>query len=169
MAVIPVTPGTGRNVFTYQDGSSNDHPAGVMEYLVGGTPTPVSSAAPMPVAPQAATSGGATPYHLVSAATTNAVSVKATAGVLYAILAFNTNAAARYLHLFDKATTAPVPGTDTPVMTILIPPSNGGVALPIPVGIQFAAGIGISVTGAAADNDATSIGAGDCIIDLIYK
>src|SRR6185312_2259060 len=48
-STIGVTPGSGRNVVTYQDASSNDHPVGVIEILVGTTPTQVSTSAPVPV------------------------------------------------------------------------------------------------------------------------
>lgn len=118
--------------------------------------------------PAAATSGGATPYHLISAASTNATSVKASAGVVYAISAFNTNASARFLKLYDGAT-APTVGTTPVVLTLLIPPSNGGFTLPVPVGIQFSSGIALAVTGGIADSDNTAIGAADVVVDLIYK
>ncbi len=120
------------------------------------------------VTPAAAASGGATPYHLISAATTNATSVKASAGVVYSLSAFNVSASIRFLKLYDKAS-APTVGTDTPVHTLLIPPSNGGLVGPIPVGIQFSNGIALAITGAMADSDATAIGAGDVCVNLAYK
>jgi hypothetical protein len=118
--------------------------------------------------PAAATSGGATPYKLISAASTNASSVKASAGTLYSLSAFNTNASARYLKLYDKAS-SPTVGTDTPVMTMLIPPSNGGFIHHLPVGMAFSAGIALAITGAMADSDTTAIGANDVCVNLGYK
>lgn len=48
LSSIAVTPGSGANIVIYTDGGGNDHPVGVMEILVSGTPTPVSAAAPLP-------------------------------------------------------------------------------------------------------------------------
>jgi hypothetical protein len=52
-----------------------------------------------------ATSGGLSKFHLVSAGSTNATNVKALAGQVYCITAFNTNAAARYLKFHNTAGT----------------------------------------------------------------
>lgn len=57
---------------------------------------------------------------LNSAATTNATSVKATAGNIYTITLSNNGAAAAYFKLYNKAT-APTVGTDTPLDVITIP------------------------------------------------
>lgn len=101
-----------------------------------------------------------TPVNINSAATTNATLVKATAGTLYNISASNINAAARYLKLYNKAT-APVPGTDTPLLTILLPPGSTvdhdfGL-----VGHRFATGIGLAITTGAADSDTGAVAAGE--------
>jgi hypothetical protein len=110
------------------------------------------------VNPAAQTSGGATSFTLLSAATTNSTLVKASAGTLYMLLATNNSANVAFLKLYNKAT-APVVGTDTPVMTIMLP-ANGGVSVPIPtVGINFATGIGYGLTGAAALADTTAVAA----------
>ena len=91
-----------------------------------------------------------------SAATTNPVLVKGSAGTLFNITASNTGAAAAYLKLYNKAT-APTVGTDVPVLTLQIP--AGGFVSPQfgTLGHRFALGIGIGITGAAADNDTTAI------------
>ena len=129
---------------------------------------PVSIAATVATSPAAATSGGATPYHLVSAASTNATSVKASAGVVSSVSAFNTNASPRYLKLFDKAS-APTLGTDTPVLTYLIPPSNGGFTKAYPVGVQFSTGIALAITANMADTDNSAVGASDVCVNIAYK
>lgn len=94
-----------------------------------------------------------------SAATTNATNVKASAGTILAIIGvLNTNAAVRYVHLYDKAS-APTPGTDTPIITLAIPPSNGGRETSIPIGIKCVNGIGYAMTtDAAAGNNAVASG-----------
>lgn len=120
--------------------------------------------------PAAATTGGATPYHLISAATTNATSVKASAGQVYSVTAFNTNASPRYLKFYDLAT-SPTVGTTAVVQTYLIPgnTSGSGLTLALPVGMNFASGIALAITGGIADADTTAIGSGDVAVSLTYK
>jgi len=120
------------------------------------------------VSPQAATAGGASISKTISAASTNGTNVKGSAGLLYAILVSNVNAAVRYLKLYDKATT-PTVGTDTPVLTMLVPPSNGGFVIQFPVGITFSNGIGFGLTTGVADNDTGAVSASEHVVNLIYK
>ncbi len=118
-------------------------------------------------APQATTTGGSTPYHLMSAASTNATSVKGSAGNLYGLSISNANAAARYFKLYDKAS-APTVGTDVPKRTVQVP-ANGTVITAFPVGLSFANGIAFSTNTGIADTDNTGVGANDLSIDLDYK
>src|SRR4051812_15077088 len=54
--------------------------------------------------PAAAATGGASMHNLpASAATTNATSVKGSAGTVYGIQAFNTSGATKFLKLYNKA------------------------------------------------------------------
>jgi hypothetical protein len=116
--------------------------------------------------PVAGTSGAATPYHLISAATVNATNVKGSAGTIWGLDFANTNAAVRFIKLYDKAT-APA-STDTPVKTIEVP-ANGQFSRAFPVGIAFTTGIGFRTTTGLADNDTGAVGAGELSIDLEYK
>lgn len=113
--------------------------------------------------------GGATPYQLISAASTNATSVKGSAGTVYSVVCMNTNAAARYLKLYDKAT-APTVGTDTPVQTYLIPGGSLGfvVALGVP-GLAFANGIAFALTTGMAVSDTGAVAATEIAVNLGYK
>lgn len=118
----------------------------------------------------AQTSGGATPYKLVSAATTNATSVKASAGQVYMITASNVNAAVRYLKLYNKAT-APTVGTDVPVHTFAIPGNTAGAGTNIPVpdcGLVFGTGIAFALTTEATDAGATAVAASEIVVNLAY-
>ncbi len=104
---------------------------------------------------------------LNSAATTNATSVKTSAGNLHNMAISNTSASPRYLKLYNKAS-APTVGTDVPVLTITLPansfnPINFGVT-----GYRFATGIAFAITGAAADNDTTAIGASEVKVLTSY-
>ena len=97
-----------------------------------------------------------TTYNVVTAASTNSAVVKASAGTLYEITISNPTATAAYVKLYNK-TTAPVVGTDVPVMTIPVP-ATSATTMPIAltfgqVGKRFATGIGIACTAAAAATD----------------
>lgn len=119
----------------------------------------------------AVATGGATPGKLISAATTNATSVKGSAGTLYMLTAMNTNAAARYLKFYNKAT-APTVGTDTPVLVFTVPGNTAGAGFvcPIPTcGIDFSTGIGFATTTGAADSDTGAVAANEIVISYSYK
>lgn len=105
-------------------------------------------------------------YRLLSAATTNANVVKGSAGGLYGWYIYNANAAVRYLKLYDKAS-APVVGTDTPDMTIPIPP-GAAANVAFPFGISFANGIGLAITTGVADSDVAAVAANEIVVNLIY-
>lgn len=112
----------------------------------------------------------ATPYKLVSAASTNATSLKASAGVIYGIQLTNVNASPRYLKLYNKAS-APTVGTDTPVKTLIIPgnATGAGSNVPIPVrGINFSIGIAFALTTEAADSGTTGVAANEIIVNIDY-
>lgn len=113
------------------------------------------------VAGHAATTGGWTPGHVVSAASTNAAVIKSSAGQLGSIIAGNSGAGWAYVKFYDKATT-PAPATDTPKWVVPLPP-GGGACPPIPPGLKFTTGIGIAITGGSADNDATNVAAGQVV------
>ena len=105
-----------------------------------------------------ATNTTPTASNINSAATTNPVLVKSSAGTLFGIVASNIGAAVAYLKLYNKAT-APTVGTDVPVLTIPIP-AGGMVPLKFgALGHRFTTGIGIGITGAAADTDTTVVAA----------
>lgn len=108
-----------------------------------------------------------TPHTLNSAATTNATSVKTSAGTITGMVASNTSASARYLKIYNKAS-APTVGTDIPVLTVPLPagsltPINPGV-----LGIRLATGIAYAITAGAADNDTAVIGAGEVKVITQY-
>jgi hypothetical protein len=94
----------------------------------------------------------ATLYSAVTAATTNAVSVKASAGTLYNVVLSNPTATPVYYKLYNKAS-APTVGTDVPIATIPVPATSIVNHDFGPLGIRFATGIASAVTGAfiAAD------------------
>jgi hypothetical protein len=119
----------------------------------------------------AVATGGATPFRILSAGSTNATSVKGSAGTLYSLVAVNTNAAVRYLKLYNKAT-SPTVGSDTPVFTFAIPGNTAGAgfALPIPTcGIAFSTGIAAALTTGAGDSDTGAVAANEITVNGAYK
>ena len=116
-----------------------------------------------------ATSGGLSKFHLVGAATTNATNVKASAGQVYSITAFNVAATPAYLKFHNTAGT-PTAGSGV-TDTFLIPgnTSGAGIVLNVDKGIAFGTGIGISITGGIADADTTAIGASNVVVNIYYK
>jgi hypothetical protein len=134
---------------------------------VGGSSVVSTATGVQAVGVQGATSGGGTPFHLVSANTTNSTNVKASAGQLYGYTLSNANAAVRYVKFYNKAT-APTCGTDTPVLTVLVP-AGASVSRSFPVGAVYGSGIGLCATTGLADNDTGAVGASDLSLDLDYK
>jgi len=101
-----------------------------------------------------------TASNINSAATTNAAFIKNAAGTVYNILASNTNAAARFVKFYNKAS-APTVGTDVPIITITVP-ANGTVHADMgTLGHRFATGIAIAITAGSADSDTAAIGANE--------
>lgn len=107
------------------------------------------------------TSNLATPTanNLNSAATTNPTAIKTSAGTLYNIGASNTGAAAAYVKLYNKAS-APTVGTDTPVLTLVVPAGGSATFGLGTLGHRFTTGIGMAITNLAADSDTTAVAAG---------
>lgn len=120
------------------------------------------------LAPQ--TSGGLSISRTISAASTNATSVKASAGQVFGIYAHNTNAAVRYLKLYNKAS-APTVGTDTPVLTLPIPGNTAGAGFVLEQsnGIAFATGIALALTAGVGDSDTGAVAANEIVVNLVYK
>lgn len=109
-----------------------------------------------------ATTTANTQSRLNAAATTNATLVKASAGNLYNLNMTNNSAATKFVKFFNKAT-APVPGTDAPVLVFAIP-AGQTVNVVYEVPWRFATGIGFAITGLGTDADATAVAAGDVLL-----
>jgi hypothetical protein len=112
------------------------------------------------------TTGGLSIFHLVSAATTNATNVKASAGQLYGWYIYNSNAAARKVAFHNTAGT-PTAGASVS-FAIVIPPTSAA-NVEFAMGIAFATGIGISTVTDLTDAGATAVAASDLIINLFFK
>lgn len=113
-----------------------------------------------------ASANGGTIHHKKAAASTNATSIKSSAGRVHSFTVHNSAAAAKFLKFYNKAS-APTVGTDTPV---LVYPVAAGQSLNVapPGGISFNTGIAYAMTGAVADSDTTALTANDLILNLVY-
>lgn len=112
------------------------------------------------------TSGGATTYHLVSAATTNATNIKASAGQLYGWYIYNSNASARKV-AFHNTSGTPTAGAS--VYFSLVIPASSGANVFSDIGIPFSTGIAITTTTGLADSDSAAVAANDLVINLWYS
>lgn len=112
------------------------------------------------------TTGGLSTFHLVSAATTNATNIKASAGQVYAWYIYNSNAAARKV-AFHNTSGTPTAGASI-FMSLVIPPSSGA-NVEMSNGIAFSTGIAITTVTGLADSDATAVALNDLIINIFYK
>lgn len=163
--------GSGGSTFAADDiGPGVLHPRVKVEWGVDGTVNDASVTNPLPVQAVTTTSGGSTPFRLLSAASTNATSLKASAGKLMSLYAVNLNAAVRYLKFYNKAS-APTVGTDTPVYTYPIPASTTGAGFILhlpPDGVAFGTGIAYAVTTGVGDSDTGAVAANDIIVNGSY-
>jgi hypothetical protein len=130
----------------------------------------VPSANNVPSYLQAVSSGGATIYRAINAASsTMATNIKASSGTVYGYEACNAGASAAYLRIFALAT-APVPGTSVPAISKLLA-AGSCQGYSSSVGLASFNGIGFDVTsGSMADSDTTAVAtANQVTIEIYYK
>lgn len=113
-----------------------------------------------------ATSGGLTTYHLVSAASTNATSIKASAGQVFGWYIYNSNAAARKVAFHNTAGT---PTAGSSVFFSVVIPASSGANVEFTNGIAFSTGIGITTVTELADAGSTGVASTDLIINIFYS
>ena len=142
-----------------------DAPANVTAAAGDYEPPQVNSQGAQYVHPTFAGGAGASVAQIVSAASTNATSVKASAGVVTSIAAVNNGTSWRYLK-FHNTSSAPTAGSGV-VATYGLPP-GGGITLSFPSGVGFSSGIGLTITGGIAANDTTAIGASEVSATITY-
>lgn len=104
---------------------------------------------------------------VICAASTNATSVKASAGKMYYLTAFNSDTVGYWVKLYNKAS-APTVGTDVPVVAMYAPP-GGGFVIPQVLGAYFSTGIALATTLLATDADTTAVtNANKLVINMRY-
>lgn len=99
------------------------------------------------------TTGGLTTYNSLNLSASQAI--KATAGALYGYYLYNSDTIYNYIKMYNTSGAINV-GTDTPVLTIGIPPS-AAANIEFPHGLKgFTAGIGVAALSAIAHNATTA-------------
>jgi hypothetical protein len=128
-----------------------------------------SALAPASLRVEAVAGGLTSTFSLFSSlATTNPNSVKASAGRLYTIDCYNASATRRYLKIYNKAS-APTVGTDSPVLTFVLPPNSMFIRDFSSIGLYLGTGIAFGISGGVVDTDTTAIAAADILgLNLIY-
>lgn len=98
--------------------------------------------------------------------------IKATAGQLFSISAFNRTAAPLYLKFYNATAANVTVGSTTPVMTFVVPgnaDSDGaGFIHSTDIGYAFGTAISVACTTGVADADTGAPGANDCVINIGY-
>lgn len=109
--------------------------------------------------PYSAASGGATGSTILSAASNNSTSIKASAGTLYSVTFLQTTTTLMDIRFYDTAS-APTCSSATGMKLNFVVQSNTvtpGASFNLgPTGIAFTTGIGVCITGANANNDNTN-------------
>lgn len=99
--------------------------------------------------------------------------IKASAGQVYWIMAFNLSSSVRYLKFYNAAAANVTVGTTTPAMTIPVPTpgdtNGGGLTINMPEGIEFGTGITVAATTGIADNDTGAPGDNEVVVNIGFK
>lgn len=127
--------------------------------------TGCSAASTVSLVPQ--TTGGLTLSHAITAATTNATSVKGSAGQLYGASVYNNATYPVFLKFCNKATACTC-GTD-PVVYEVATQAGTEREVHTEEGYAFSTGIAYCVTKGITDADNTAVALSDASIDLVYK
>ena len=117
------------------------------------------------------TTGGLTIFRSIDLDETEE-EVKAAAGQVFSISAFNTTAAPLYLKFYNATAANTTVGTTTPVLTFVVPgnaDSDGaGFVWNNDIGFAFGTAITVACTTGVADNDTGAPSANACIINIGY-
>jgi hypothetical protein len=115
----------------------------------------------------AGTAGGGTVFSAISAASNNATAIKASNGQVYSVQACNSNAAARYVKLYNLTTVTDC-GASAEFMRFMVPAANC-INFSIPAGAAFSTGISMCIVTGAADADNTSTAANEQTVNITFR
>lgn len=110
--------------------------------------------------------GVSTFHHLISANSTNATSVKSSAGGLALIAVSNNGASVAYFKLYNKAS-SPTVGTDTPIHTQLVP-AGGHAIIPEHIYRRLGTGVAYALTTGMAVADTGAVASAQMSVHIAY-
>lgn len=119
------------------------------------------------VAPAEGTPYSPSTSNIISAASTNATSIKTTSGKLYSAVFTNYGAAAAFVKLYNKAT-APTVGTDVPLLTITIPANSDKEIEFGRMGLSMTVGVALAITNLQPITDATAVAVNQVTSTITY-
>jgi hypothetical protein len=114
------------------------------------------------------TTGGETTFHFVAAASTNATSLKASAGQLYSVDVFNNAAYPVYVKFYNTASSPSSCGA-TNLTKVVGTQSGTQHTIKTEEGWAFATGIGYCLVKNIVDSDNTAVLLSDAVVDGSYK
>lgn len=112
------------------------------------------------------TADGDSVFHLVSANSTNATNIKASAGEVTGWFIYNSNANARKVAFHNTAGT---PTAGASIYFTLVIPGLGAANVSLPTGIAFSTGIAITTVTDLNDAGTSVVGLNDLNINIFYK
>lgn len=134
-----------------------------MQGITGGTTVAVTDTP--------GTSGGLAFAYTLSAASNNLTQAKGSAGQLFSVVVTNTNAAPRYLKIFNKLSASVTMGTTAADFEFVIPgnTAGAGVAINWDKGIALGTGITYAITAGVSLTDNTSVAANEVSALIGFK
>ena len=117
---------------------------------------------------RATATGAATPVNIASPATPAATAIKASAGRFIGFYGNNTNAAQRYLKIFNVAFGSVTLGTTSAILDIPLTANGNPLAFDFEGGIGFATAMSYAVTGGRGLTDNTAITGNEVTGFLVY-
>jgi hypothetical protein len=151
------------NAVTVSQGTATSLKTQAENYQGG---TAVSSSNPLYVTVASSASGGDSTFHLVSAASTNATNIKASAGKVTGWYIYNSNASARKVAFHNTAGT---PTAGSSISSAIVIPGLAAANVSFPDGIDFSTGIAITTVTDLTDAGNTAVALNDLIINIYYK
>ena len=170
---------TQSGTWTVQPGNTANTTAWLMNIVQGGNTAAVTSSGTLKITNYDSSgneivvpTAGLTSY-TAAGASTNATSVKGSAGTVYHYTLTNTTTTIYYLRMYNLASAPTCSSSTGYVATIPIPPAAaaggaGGREIPQNIGQAFTTGIGFCVTGGASSTDNTSAATG-VFVEILYK
>jgi hypothetical protein len=170
---------TQSGTWTVQPGNTANTTAWLMNIVQGGNTAAVTSSGTLKITNYDSSgneivvpTAGLTSY-TAAGASTNATSVKGSAGTVYGYSLTNTTTTIYYLRMYNTSSAPTCSSATGYVSSIPIPPAAasggaGGREITKNIGQAFTTGIGFCVTGGASSTDNTSAATG-VFVEILYK